>query len=135
MSSILTNILDDTPLSYKVLIERGYKCMNFGNFNVYRKKIFHYTELVDTKQRIGVRTAYLELIQFNAVSEFREYHCRLEYVIPSQERRIIQGATIKDLFELSGEEAWAYDTVLKINDARVNGTFNWPDYERKDITR
>jgi hypothetical protein len=73
----------------------------------------------------------LELIQYPFTSEHRgKYQCRLEYVIPSQERRVIQGATIKDLFELSGEEAWAYDTVLKINDARVNGTFNWQDYER-----
>jgi hypothetical protein len=109
--------------------------MSFSNFNVYRKKIFHYTELVNTRQRIGVRQAYLELIQYRDISKFREYSCRLEYVIPSQERRVIRGATIKDLFELSGEEAWAYDTVLKINDARVNGTFNWPDYEYyKDIT-
>ena len=130
MASILTDILTDTPLSYKVLIERGYKCMNFSNFNVYRKKIFHYTELVNTRQRIGVRQAYLELIQYHVVSKFREYSCRLEYVIPSQERRVIQGANITDLFELSGEEAWAYDTVLKINNARVNGTFNRLDYER-----
>ena len=130
MASILTDILNDTPLSYKVLIERGYKCMTFSNFNVYRKKIFHYTELVNTGQRIGVRQAYLELIQYHDVSKFREYNCRLEYVIPSGERRVIQGATIKDLFELSGEEAWAYNTILKINDARINGTFNWPDYER-----
>jgi hypothetical protein len=72
----------------------------------------------------------LELIQYPFTSEHRgKYQCRLEYVIPSQESRVIQGATIKDLFELSGEEAWAYDTVLKINDARVNGTFNWQDYE------
>lgn len=131
MASILTDILTDTPLSYTVLTERGYKCMSFSNFNVYRKKIFHYTELVDTRQRIGVRHAYLEVLQYPFTYEHRcEYNCRLEYVIPSQERRVIQGATIKDLFELSGEEAWAYDTVLKINDARVNGTFNWQDYER-----
>lgn len=130
MASILTDILTDTPLSYVVLTERGYKCMHFSNFNVYRKKIFHYTELADTRQRIGVRQAYLELIQYHDVSKFREYKCRLEYIIPSQESRVIQGATIKDLFELTGEEAWAYDTVLKINDARVNGTFNWQDYKR-----
>jgi hypothetical protein len=105
--------------------------MSFSNFNVYRKKIFHYTELVNTRQRIGVRQAYLELIQYPFKSKHRgKYQCRLEYIIPSQESRVIQGATIKDLFELSGEEAWAYDTVLKINDARVNGTFNWQDYER-----
>lgn len=131
MASILTDILTDTPLSYTVLTERGYTCMSFSNFNVYRKKIFHYTELVDTRQRIGVRQAYLEVYQYPFTHEHRcEYKCRLEYIIPSQESRVIQGATIKDLFELSGEEAWAYDMVLKINDARVNGTFNWQDYER-----
>ena len=127
----MASILTDTPLSYTVLTERGYKCRSFNNFNVYRKKIFHYTELVDTRQRIGVRQAYLEVYQYPFTCEHCcEYKCRLEYIIPSQESRVIQGATIKDLFELSGEEAWAYDTVLKINDARINGTFNWQDYER-----
>lgn len=106
MGSILINILDDTPLSYNVLTERGYKCMTFSNFNVYRKKIFHYTELANTRQRIGVRRAYLEIIKYHFMAgHSAEYKCRLEYVLPSQEIRHIQGATVKDLFELSGEEA------------------------------
>ena len=118
------NTLDNRELTPEILKEHGYHEYGIPFHTIYRKKIFHYTEILG--QRIGVRQAYLDI--FNTSK--KEFRVRLGYIIPSQEHRFIWGGFINTESDLFDEEVWAKTITLIINEDRINGTFSYQKYER-----
>ena len=118
------NTLDNRELTPEILKERGYHEYGVPFHTIYRKKIFHYTEILN--QRIGVRQSYLDIF----ITSENQFRTRLGYIIPSQEHRFILGGVINTESDLSDEELWARITTLTINEDRVNGTFSYQKYER-----
>ena len=104
--------------------EHGYHEYGIPFYTIYRKKIFHYTEILN--QRIGVRQSYLDIF----ITSENQFRSRLGYIIPSQEHRFILGGFINTESDLFDEEIWAKATTLIINEDRINRTFNYQKYER-----
>lgn len=126
MTSILTDLLDESLLNAQKFEENGYK--HYKELQLFEKEIYNYTNNLERNLH-GVRKAYL----YARVHFWDEYKvridCKLMYITPAQQRRYINCGSIKTVKDLFDKEFWALTTIEKINNDYENGVYNWPDYE------
>lgn len=132
MTSILTDLLDESLLNAQKLEENGYK--HHKKLQFFEKQIYHYTDNLNRNVH-GIRKAYL----YARVHFWDEYKvridCELKYITPAQQRRYINCGSIKTVKDLFDREFWALTTIDKINKDYENGVYNWPDYEYTNDTQ
>ena len=126
MTSILTDLLDESLLNAQKFEENGYK--HYKELQLFEKEIYNYTNNLERNLH-GVRKAYL----YARVHFWDEYKVRIDcilmYITPAQQRRYINCGSIKTVKDLFDKEFWALTTIEKINNDYENGVYNWPDYE------
>lgn len=130
------NTIDDRELTQEVLEEHGYTLLQYlkpsatANYVIFRKQIFHQSEVLGQGLQIGIVHSYLDIFMFLDSEPKYRFRTRFGYMVPSGDHRFIIGGYMKTESDLSYEELWAKTTSVSINKDRATGTFNYQKYER-----